>query len=83
MSKLNQTLLGMWIISLAVLVFVVMNLDNESEIHVVEGQMNHTVENATNDTSKAPTQVAEPEIVIEPEPEPEPEPVNKKETVLR
>ena len=74
MSKLNQALLGMGIISLAVLVFVVMNLDKGPEIQVVEGQMNQTIERTADHTAaEEPTPVTEPE--------PEPEPVIKKETV--
>ena len=73
MSKLNQTLLGMWVISLAVLVFVIITIDNGPKIQVVEGQMNETIEGTNDHTSaEAP---ANPEVVIEPAP------LIKKETV--
>ena len=79
MNKLNRFLLGLWIVSLSVLVIVVMTLDNGQEILAVEGQMNDLSEPAV--VEKEISNEVVPPPTIEPEPESVPEPVVTKETM--
>lgn len=82
MNKLNQFLLGLWIVSLSVLVFVVMTVDNGQEILAVEGQMNDLSESVVVKKEISNEVVPPPTIEPEPMPEPMPEPKSKPKPVV-
>lgn len=78
MNKLNQFLLGLWAISLAVLVFVVVTMEKEDNLLVAEGKMNGiTDDDAALEIREEPV-ANEPLVNEEPN---EPEPEMTKETV--
>ncbi|AWE09227.1 poly-gamma-glutamate biosynthesis protein [Lysinibacillus sp. 2017] len=93
MSKLNKFLLGVWVISLAVLVVVVMNVDKDHPFvkmaegqgiseEVVESNLNADEMPVESEPELKPKQPAlepapEPKAVPAPKPEPEPEPKPK------
>lgn len=66
LSTVNKILLGLWGISLAVLVSVIMFIDEDHKIHIAEGQENYQVQENFN-VVEVPKEVE----TIEPEPEPE------------
>ncbi|WP_274309571.1 CapA family protein [Solibacillus daqui] len=86
MNKLNQFLLGLWIVSLSVLIFIILSMDNGHEIQVVEGHMNNESE-LVADEKEDSDEIASQPLMIEQEhepetvPEPEPVPVVTKETI--